>query len=147
MLEVSKRFPKPRKVPQLCMNRIALKILFGDTPKFLTLVIGLTFTVFLLTQQGSIFCGLMLRTAQNVFETGAPIWVIDKTASNYNDVVDLKLSEVARVRSVPGVEWAVPMSLHGGIAQNDKGETAAIQVVGVDDESLIGLPLGLVAGA
>lgn len=128
------------------MNRIALKMLFGDTPKFLTLVVGLTFTVFLLTQQGSIFCGLMLRTAQNVFETGAPIWVIDKTASNYNDVVDLKLSEVARVRSVPGIEWAVPMSLHGGIAQSDKGETAAIQVVGLDDESLVGLPPGLVEG-
>jgi putative ABC transport system permease protein len=129
------------------VNRIALKMLFGDTPKFLTLVVGLTFTVFLLTQQGSIFCGLMLRTAQNVFETGAPIWVIDKTASNYNDVVDLKLSEVARVRSVPGVEWAVPMSLHGGIAQSDKGETAAIQVVGVDDETLIGLPPGLTQGS
>ena len=125
------------------MLRIALKMLFGDKMKFLTLVVGLTFTCFLLTQQGSIFCGLMLRTASNIFETGAPIWVIDSTANSFNDVVDLKLSEVARVRSISGVEWAVPMSLHGAIAQSDEGKTAAVQIVGVDDESLIGLPAGL----
>ena len=125
------------------MLRIALKMLFGDKMKFMTLVVGLTFTCFLLTQQGSIFCGLMLRTASNIFETGAPIWVIDSTASSFNDVVDLKLSEVARVRSVSGVQWAVPMSLHGAIAQSDEGKTAAVQIVGVDDESLIGLPAGL----
>jgi putative ABC transport system permease protein len=129
------------------VNRIALKMLFGDKAKFLTLIVALTFTAFLLLQQGSVFCGLMLRTAQNVFETGAPIWVIDKTANSFNDVVDLKLSEVARVRSVSGVDWAVPMSLHGAIAQSDDGKTAAVQVVGVDDESLIGLPPGLTQGS
>jgi putative ABC transport system permease protein len=125
------------------MLSIALKMLFGDKMKFMTLVVGLTFTCFLLTQQGSIFCGLMLRTASNIFETGAPIWVIDSTASSFNDVVDLKLSEVARVRSVSGVQWAVPLSLHGGTAQSDEGKTATIQVMGVDDESLVGLPAGL----
>jgi len=128
------------------MLQIALKMLFGDRAKFLTLVIGLSFSVFLLVQQGSIFCGLMLRTAQNVFETGAPIWVIDPTASNFNDTVDMKTSEVARVRSLPGVLWAVPMTLQGGVAQSDKGETAAIQVIGVDDESLIGIPASLIEG-
>ena len=126
--------------------RIALKMLFGDKMKFLTLVVGLTFTCFLLTQQGSIFCGLMLRTASNIFETASPIWVIDPTANSFNDVVDLKISEVARVRSVEGVQYAVPMSLHGAIAQSDNGQTATIQVVGVDDESLIGLPAGLQKG-
>jgi putative ABC transport system permease protein len=128
------------------MLRIALKMLFGDKMKFMTLVVGLTFTCFLLTQQGSIFCGLMLRTATNIFETAAPIWVIDPTAHSFNDVVDLKLSEVARVRSVSGVQWAVPMSLHGAIAQSDEGQTAAVQIVGVDDESLIGMPAGLKSG-
>jgi putative ABC transport system permease protein len=125
------------------MLRIALKMLFGDKMKFMTLVVGLTFTCFLLTQQGSIFCGLMLSTASNIFETGAPIWVVDSTATSFNDVVDLKLREVARVRSVSGVKWAVPLSLHDSTAQSDEGKTTAVQVVGVDDESLIGLPAGL----
>lgn len=122
------------------MLTIALKMLFGDRAKFLTLVVGITFSSMLMMFQGSLFCGLMLRTATNIFETGAPIWVVDPKATSFNDVVDMKLSEVLRVRSVDGVQWAVPMSLHGAYAQSDAGETAAVQVVGVDDETLVGLP-------
>jgi len=129
------------------MYKIALKMLFGDKAKFLTLVVGLTFSVMLLTQQGSIFCGLMLRTASNVFETGAPIWVVDPKATSFNDVVDMKLSEVLRVRSIEGVKWAVPLALHGATAQSDKGDTGAVQIIGVDDESLIGLPSGMTTGS
>lgn len=44
------------------MYWIALKMLVGDKAKFLGIVIGLTFAAALITQQGSIFCGLMLRT-------------------------------------------------------------------------------------
>ncbi|MCS6266156.1 MAG: FtsX-like permease family protein [Vampirovibrio sp.] len=128
------------------MYQIALKMLFGDKAKFLTLVVGLTFSVMLLTQQGSIFCGLMLRTASNIFETGAPIWVVDPKATSFNDVVDMKLSEVLRVRSVQGVKWAVPLALHSAIAQSDEGDTGVAQVIGVDDQTLIGLPKGMTKG-
>ena len=41
---------------------IAIKMLVGDKAKFLGIVMGLTFAALLITQQGSIFCGLMLRT-------------------------------------------------------------------------------------
>ncbi len=128
------------------MLRIALKMLFGDKMKFLTLVVGLAFACFLLTQQGSTFCGLMLQTATSVFEANSPIWVIDPTVTNFDDVVELKTSEVARVRSVEGVQWALPMSNYTAVAQSDDGKTAAIQVVGVDDESFIGLPSRLQKG-
>jgi putative ABC transport system permease protein len=128
------------------MYQIALKMLFGDKAKFLTLVVGLTFSVMLLTQQGSIFCGLMLRTASNIFETGAPIWVVDPKATSFNDVIDMKLSEVLRVRSVDGVKWAVPLALHAASAQSDKGDTSAVQIIGVDDQTLIGLPTGMTKG-
>ena len=44
------------------MYWIALKMLVGDRAKFLGIVLGLTFAAALIMQQGSIFCGLMLRT-------------------------------------------------------------------------------------
>ncbi len=44
------------------MSWIALRMLVGDKAKFLGIVLGLTFAALLITQQGSIFCGLMLRT-------------------------------------------------------------------------------------
>ena len=48
------------------MSWIALKMLTGDKAKFFGIVMGLTFAALLITQQGSIFCGLMLRTAGQV---------------------------------------------------------------------------------
>lgn len=128
------------------MLLIALKMLFGDKTKLLTMLVGITFSSMLMIFQGSLFSGLMLRTATNIFEAGAPLWVVDSKANSFNEVVDMKLSEVLRVRSVEGVDWAVPMSLHGAIAQSDAGETATVQVVGVDDESLIGIPPTLTEG-
>ncbi len=44
------------------MSWIAIKMLVGDKAKFLGIVMGLTFAALLIAQQGSIFCGLMLRT-------------------------------------------------------------------------------------
>ena len=43
------------------MTWIALKMLTGDKAKFFGIVFGLTFAALLITQQGSIFCGLMSR--------------------------------------------------------------------------------------
>ena len=60
------------------MYWIALKMLVGDRAKFLGIVLGLTFAAALITQQGSIFCGLMLRTCAQITDiTGADLWVMD----------------------------------------------------------------------
>ena len=56
----------------MAMYWIALKMLVGDKAKFLGIVMGLTFAAALITQQGSIFCGLMLRTCAQITDiTGA----------------------------------------------------------------------------
>ena len=42
------------------MIRIALRMLTGDTAKYVGLIGGVAFAVMLMAQQGSIFVGLML---------------------------------------------------------------------------------------
>lgn len=122
------------------MYWLALKMLFGDTTKFLTLVIGLTFAVLLIGQQGSIFSGLMLRTGSNIFETNAPFWVMEERVPAFDTGIPMKDSKLLAVRSLEGVDWAVPLSMSSVTAQSDEGHTAIIRLVGVDAESLIGLP-------
>ncbi len=122
------------------MYLLALKMLFRDRIKFLTLIVGIAFATLLITQQGSIFCGLMLRTASTIFDTNVPIWVTDPEVRSINDSVTMKEDVLQRVRSVKGVEWAVPFSMNNAIAQSDKGETGVVQLIGLDDESLIGAP-------
>jgi putative ABC transport system permease protein len=92
------------------MNWIALKMLVGDRAKFLGIVLGLTFAAALITQQGSIFCGLMLRTCAQITDiTGADLWVMDPSVRFIDDVKPMLESNLQRVRGVKGVEWAVPL--------------------------------------
>ncbi len=92
------------------MSWIALKMLTGDKAKFFGIVLGLTFAALLITQQGSIFCGLMRRTAGQVEDiSGADLWVMDPNVRYIDDVKPMLETSLYRVRGVEGVEWAVPL--------------------------------------
>lgn len=100
------------------MSWIAIKMLVGDRAKFLGIVIGLTFAAALITQQGSIFCGLMLRTCALISDvTGADLWVMDPGVRFVDDVKPMLESQLDRVRGVPGVKWAVPLYKGNGRAK------------------------------
>ena len=85
-------------------------MLVGDRAKFLGIVMGLTFAALLITQQGSIFCGLMLRTCGQITDiTGADLWVMDPAVRYIDDVKPMLENNLYRVRGVEGVRWAVPL--------------------------------------
>ena len=92
------------------LSWIAIKMLIGDKAKFLGIVMGLTFAAFLINQQGSIFCGLMLRTCGQITDiTGADLWVMDPSVRYIDDVKPMLENNLNRVRGVEGVLWAVPL--------------------------------------
>jgi putative ABC transport system permease protein len=92
------------------MSWIALKMLTGDKAKFFGIVLGLTFAAMLITQQGSIFCGLMKRTSGQIIDiTGADLWVMDPNVRYVDDVKPMIETSLYRVRGVDGVKWAVPL--------------------------------------
>jgi putative ABC transport system permease protein len=128
---------------------IAIKMLVGDKAKFLGIVMGLTFAALLIAQQGSIFCGLMLRTCGQVTDiTGVDLWVMDPAVRYIDDVKPMLESNLYRVRGVDGVRWAVP--LYKGQARVkinpdvSRGNQATVieQVIllGLDDATLVGAP-------
>ncbi|HWT77344.1 MAG TPA: hypothetical protein VN648_00860, partial [Candidatus Methylomirabilis sp.] len=106
------------------MYWIAMKMLVGDRAKFLGIVLGLTFAAALIVQQGSIFCGLMLRTCAQISDiTGADLWVMDPSVRFVDDIKPMLESNLQRVRGVSGVKWAVP--LYKGTARAKLTFTAA----------------------
>jgi putative ABC transport system permease protein len=129
------------------MLRLALKMLYGDRAKYAMLICGLTFCSLLMTQQTSVFCGLMLWTTATLRNIRAPIWVTDAKVEQVNEVVALRDIEVDRVRSVPGVEWAVP--LYWGIleARLKDGSFQQVQLTGLDTATLVGRPAKMTAGS
>lgn len=131
----------------LDMNFIALKMLVGDRAKYLGILMGLTFASLLLTQQAGIFVGLMSRTFGFLTDTSLPsIWVMDEKVQFVDDVKPLRDTDLDRVRSVEGVEWAVP--LYKGLlrARLDNGNFQSCNVIGLDDATLIGGPPIMVKG-
>ncbi len=130
------------------MNFIALKMLFGDRGKFLGVILGLTLASFLITQQSSIFVGIMSRTIGFLSDTGQPdIWVMDPKVQFIDDIKPMSDTMLYRVRGVEGVHWAVP--LYKGLlrARLQNGNFQQCVVVGLDDATLMGGPPEMVEGS
>ncbi len=136
------------------MSWIAMKMLMGDRAKFFGIVLGLTFASLLITQQGSIFCGLMCRTAGQIYDiTGADLWVMDANVRYIDDVKPMIENNLYRVRGVEGVKWAVPLYKGNAKAKLNSSSVDPITrrvvkhqiieqvvVLGLDDSSLVGAP-------
>ncbi len=122
-------------------------MLMGDRAKFLGIIMGLTFASLLITQQLSIFVGLMTRTFGFITDTALPdVWVMDPKVQFVDDVKPLRDTMLQRVRGVEGVEWAVP--LYKGLikARLENGNFQQCNVIGLDDATLIGGPPEMVEG-
>jgi len=128
------------------MIGLALKMLFGDTAKYLMLVGGLFFATFLIVQQASVFCGLMTWTTATLKNVAVPIYVVEERVEQINETNPLRDTDVARVRSVSAVRWAMP--LYSGIQRVRLGNGAfkTVQLIGIDAASLAGAPGRMVAG-
>jgi putative ABC transport system permease protein len=120
--------------------RLALKMLFGDRAKYAMLVCGLTFCALLMTQQTSVFCGLLLWTTATIRNVRVPVWVADSKVEQVNEVVPLREIELQRVRSVDGVQWAVPLFWSILQARLPDGTFQAVQLTGLDSATLVGRP-------
>ena len=128
------------------MLSLALKMLFRDRAKYAMLVSGLAFCSLLITQQTAVFCGLMMWTTATIRNINAPIWVTDAQVEQANEVVPLRRIEVERVRSVAGVEWAVPLYISIEQARLSDGSFQNVQLTGLDAGSLTGRPAEITAG-
>lgn len=128
------------------MLGIALKMLFRDRAKYAMLVSGLAFCSLLMTQQASVFCGLMMWTTATVRNIGAPVWVVDAKVEQANEVIPMRQIEVERVRSVPGVAWAVPLYIGIEQARLGDGSFQNVQLTGLDTGTLMGRPMDMRAG-
>ena len=122
------------------MYSIAFKMLLRDRAKYIMLVSTLAFAALLMTQQNSIFVGLMRWTTAVLQNTQVPIWVMDSNVEQVNEVKPLRNTDLLRVRSVPGVAWAVPFYSSIQQARLSNGHFKSIQLIGLDTSSLIGAP-------
>ena len=128
------------------MYHLALKMLVGDRAKFLMLLGGLFFAALLMTQQCAVFFGLLSWTTSHLSNIRSKIWVVEAKVEQVNELKPLRDTDVSRVRSTPGVAWAVPLYISILQARLSDGNFKPILCVGLDSASLVGRPATLLEG-
>jgi putative ABC transport system permease protein len=130
------------------MNFVALKMLVADKAKYFGLIFAIAFASFLLANQVGIFIGIMARPASQIRDAvDADIWVMDPQTQYDGEVYPLPDGDLYRVRSVPGVKWAVPLFLGTGRAIAPDGKFRTVILMGVDDATLVGTPRKMLVGS
>ncbi|MGB9744981.1 MAG: ABC transporter permease [Desulfurella sp.] len=120
--------------------KIALKLLANDRGKFFTLILGVTFAVFLMNQMTSMFAGIMRKSTSNVINIGAKMWVMDPSVENDRSSIPLPDYVLDYVRSIKGVAMAVPIYFGSGLVKLPDGTYQAANIIGLDDTTLFGRP-------
>lgn len=126
---------------------IAIRMLTGDKQKFYGLLFGIAFSTLLITQQLTIFVNLIERGASGVYNAPeAKIWIMDPVSRTTEVNYAMPATALDEVRSVEGVEWAVPHLRAVASVRNSNGDLEGVTIVGIDDATLIGLPERMVTG-
>jgi putative ABC transport system permease protein len=130
------------------MNFVALRMLTGDRAKYFGLVFAIAFCTFLLENQTTIFANIMKRTASQILDvTDAEVWVMDPQTEYWEQTKALKDTDLTRVRSVPGVQWAVRLFKGNPVARTLDGKFAVSFLIGIDDATLAGAPRRMLLGS
>lgn len=128
------------------MGRVALKMLVGDKAKYLALIFGIVFATFLMSQQMSLFVGIMSRTFSIVSQIPeADIWVMDKRVQYIDGIEPIPDISLAKVRGIEGVNWATKF-YKGNVVAKVNGKLQMVTLLGVDQVSMIGAPKKMVYG-
>jgi putative ABC transport system permease protein len=129
------------------MLLLALHMLLRDRAKYLGIVMGVTLASMVITQQGSIFVGLMSRTFAAITDCGGPdVWVMDPKVQFIDDTKPMQITALNRVRGVEGVAFAAPLYKGMLRARLENGEFQNCTVLGLDDSTLTGGPPAMLEG-
>ncbi|WP_291490142.1 ABC transporter permease [Desulfurella sp.] len=120
--------------------KIALKLLTNDRGKFFTLILGITFAVFLMNQMTSMFAGIIRKSTSNVININAKMWVMDPSVENDMNSIPIPNYVLDYVRSIKGVAMAVPIYFGSGLAKLANGKYQSVSIIGLDDTTLFGRP-------
>jgi len=120
---------------------LAYKLLVKDKGKYTALLVGTTFSVFLIVQMTSSFAGILTKASASVINIGAGIWVMDPAATNaILSNVPMPDYILDAVRSINGVKYAVPLYSGAALVKLRDGTYQPVTVIGLDDTSLVGRP-------
>lgn len=129
------------------MMNLALKMLIGNKASCIGVIFGIFLATLLISQQSAIFLGLVSRSYRLVTDIPAPnIWIVDPATESDEKVRVMPDGYLDIVRSIPDIEWAVPLNVMYMPLMTPSGVFHVCKLCGIDDATLIGAPPDMVAG-
>jgi putative ABC transport system permease protein len=126
---------------------IGIKMLVGETGRYVAMIAGIFLSALIITQQSSIFTGLMSRTFGLLRDTKLPdLWIMDSKVQFIDDTKPLQDTQLLRVRGISGIDWAMPFYKGSIRARLPNGLFQTCNVIGIDDATLIGGPHTMLKG-
>jgi putative ABC transport system permease protein len=130
------------------MSFVAIKMLTGDSSKYVGLIFAISVASMLMAHQASIFGNIMWRTTSQIQDVrDAEIWVMDPRLRFVDEIEPLSDNDLYRVRGVTGVEWAVRLYKGQTRIKSPEGRMRAVVLMGIDDATLVGAPRKLKLGS
>jgi len=120
--------------------RLAFKLPVNDRTNFATLLLGITFAVFLMVEMTSMFSGVLNLSSATVINVGAKVWVMDPAVNTAASSIPMPQYMLDVVRSIDGVRYAVPLFSGGARVKLGNGTYQAVSILGLDDSGLFGHP-------
>lgn len=120
--------------------RLAYKLLVNDRAKFVALLVGITFAVFLMIEMTSLFAGVLDKSSSTVTNIGAKMWVMDPAVTTVANSIGMPDYVLDAVRSMNGVKFAVPLYSGAALVKLRDGTFQPVTIIGLDDTSLYGRP-------
>lgn len=120
--------------------KLAYKLLVNDRAKFFALLVGITFAAFLMVQMLALFAGVLNRSSATVLNVGASMWVMDPAVQTVQNSIGMPDYVLSAVRSIQGVDYAVPLYSGGALVKLSDGTFQSVTVLGLDDTTLFGRP-------
>jgi putative ABC transport system permease protein len=125
---------------------IAFRNLFYDRLRFIATVIGIVFSIVLVTVQMGLYLGFGRTVTTMIDHASADLWVVPRGTKCFEDPSLLDARERYRALSINGVAEAIPVVIGFADWRMSSGETTPVFIVGSDLRSGGLQPWNLVEG-
>ncbi|HOW70249.1 MAG TPA: ABC transporter permease [Phycisphaerae bacterium] len=128
------------------MPAIARRNLFHDKVKLIMALVGIVFSVALVTLQLGLLIGAMRNASGIIDHAGADVWVMQKSTRNL-DLCDVMLDRrYYQAVATPGVAWGERLIVQFTRWKLVDGRQENVEIVGLYPNSRLSLPWEMVAG-
>jgi len=128
------------------MPPIAMRNLFHDKHKLLLAVVGILFSVVLVTLQFGLFINAIHNASGLIDNSGADIWIMQEGTRNIDMSEVISNRRYYQAITTPGVAWAERLIVHWCPWKLPDGQQSTIEIVGIEPNSRLNLPWGMAEG-